>query len=144
MSVYSEDTLVQQTTAEYLKQQLGWESVYAYNNEDFGPDSLLGRASDCEVVLKRTLRTKLAELNPGLPDEAYDDAVRPNTATVAPGFMAGELITAPTPVVTQQPIRAATSMGTRSGIGWQACWGTTMRSANTPSFAIWWTSLSPE
>ncbi len=48
---YTEDTLVQQTTADYLEQQLGWESVYAYNNEDFGPDSLLGRASDREVVL---------------------------------------------------------------------------------------------
>ena len=41
---YSEDTLVQQATAEYLEQQLGWESVCAYNNEDFGPDSLLGRS----------------------------------------------------------------------------------------------------
>ncbi|MBW2637393.1 MAG: hypothetical protein JRC86_07725 [Deltaproteobacteria bacterium] len=50
-SEYSEDTLVQQTTAEYLEQQLGWESVYAYNNEDFGPDSLLGSAPYSEVVL---------------------------------------------------------------------------------------------
>ena len=79
---YTEDTLVQQTTADYLEQQLGWESVYAYNNEDFGPDSLLGRASDREVVLTRTLREKLVELNPDLPDEAYDDAVRQITATV--------------------------------------------------------------
>ena len=73
---YTEDTLVQQTTAEYLEQELGWEAVYAYNNEDFGPDSLLGRESDREVVLTRTLRTKLEELNPGLPATAYDDAVR--------------------------------------------------------------------
>ncbi len=73
---YTEDTLVQQTTAEYLERELGWESVYAYNNEDFGPDSLLGRASDREVVLTRFLRAKLEELNPGLPDAAYDDAVR--------------------------------------------------------------------
>jgi type I restriction enzyme R subunit len=73
---YTEDTLVQQTTAEYLEQELGWESVYAYNNEDFGPDSLLGRASDREVVLTRTLRAKIEELNPGLPASAYDDAVR--------------------------------------------------------------------
>ena len=43
---YAEDTLVQQTTAEYLEQKPSWESVYAYKNEDFGPDSLLG----CEVV----------------------------------------------------------------------------------------------
>ncbi|MFA7683746.1 MAG: type I restriction endonuclease subunit R [Syntrophales bacterium] len=73
---YTEDTLVQQTTAEYLEQELGWESVYAYNNEDFGPDSLLGRESDREVVLTRTLREKIEALNPGLPATAYEDAVR--------------------------------------------------------------------
>ncbi len=75
-SPYTEDTLVQQTTAEYLEHQLGWESVYAYNHEDFGPDSLLGRGSDRDVVLTRPLRAKLVALNPGLPKEAYDDAVR--------------------------------------------------------------------
>ena len=80
---YTEDTLVQQTTADYLEQQLGWESVYAYNSEDFGPKSLLGRASDREVVPTRILRQKLAELNPGLPGAAYDDAVRQITATMA-------------------------------------------------------------
>ena len=83
MSSYNEDTLVQKTTAKYLEQQLGWESIYAYNSEDFGPDSLLGRSSDREVVLTRILREKLVELNQGLPDEAYDDAVRQITATVA-------------------------------------------------------------
>jgi type I restriction enzyme R subunit len=83
MSRYTEDTLVQQTTAEYLEQQLGWESIYAYNNEDYGPASLLGRNSDREVVLIRTLRQKLLDLNPGLPDAAYDDAVRQITSTVA-------------------------------------------------------------
>ena len=80
---YTEDTLVQQTTAEYLERQLGWQSVYAYNNEDYGPGSLLGRSSDREVVLTRPLREKLMSLNPGLPDAAYDDAVRQITATVA-------------------------------------------------------------
>ena len=82
-SPYTEDTLVQQTAADYLAEQLGWESVYAYNHEDFGPDSLLGRASDREVVLERPLREKLVALNPGLPDAAYDDAVRQITAAVA-------------------------------------------------------------
>ena len=65
-SRYTQDTLVQQTTAD-LEQQLGWESVYAHNHEEFGPDSLLGRASDREVVLRRPLRERLAALNPGLP-----------------------------------------------------------------------------
>jgi len=82
-SPYTEDSLVQQTTAEYLERQLGWESIYAYNREDFGPDSLLGRRDDREVVLKRTLRAKLVVLNPGLPDTAYDDALLQVVATTA-------------------------------------------------------------
>jgi len=85
---YTEDTLVQQTTAEYLEQHLGWDSVYAYNNEDFGPESLLGRSSDREVVLTRYLREKLVELNPGLTREAYDDAVRQIIATSGTQSMA--------------------------------------------------------
>lgn len=75
-TAYTEDTLVQQTTADYLQHQLGWESVYAHNSEDFGPDGLLGRISDREVVLTRVLRERLRALNPGLPEAAYDDAVR--------------------------------------------------------------------
>ena len=46
---YTGDILVQQTTADYLEQQLGWESVYAYNNENFGPGSL-PRLMNGEVV----------------------------------------------------------------------------------------------
>ena len=81
-SRYTEDNLVQRTTAEYLAEQLGWESVYAHNHEDFGPESLLGRASEHEVVLVRTLRRALAELNPGRPEAAFDDAIRQLTATI--------------------------------------------------------------
>ncbi|MCB1023815.1 MAG: type I restriction endonuclease subunit R, partial [Acidobacteria bacterium] len=80
---YSEDTLVQQTTADYLENQLGWRSVFAYNSEDFGPDSLLGRESEREIVLNRMLREKIEELNPGLPNEAYDDAIRQITESDA-------------------------------------------------------------
>ncbi len=80
---YTEDTLVQQTTAEYLAQKLGWESVFAYNNETFGPDGMLGRSSDREVVLTRYLRAKIVAFNPGLPDAAYDDAVRQIVSTSA-------------------------------------------------------------
>ena len=79
---YTEDNLVQRTTAEYLAEQLGWESVYAHNHEDLGPESLLGRASEHEVVLVRTLRRALAELNPGRPEAAFDDAIRQLTATI--------------------------------------------------------------
>lgn len=73
---YNEDTLVQQTTADYLEQQLGWRNVYAYNTESLGAEGTLGRKSDEDVVLTRILGEKLIELNPGLPIVAYQDAVR--------------------------------------------------------------------
>ncbi len=76
MTYLNEDTLVQQTTADYLKDHLGWDSVYAYNQETFGPDSLLGRNSAREVVLTRYLKHALKILNPRLPEIAYDEAVR--------------------------------------------------------------------
>ncbi len=76
MTPLNEDTLVQQTTADYLEDELGWESVFAYNNETFGPEGTLGRKSDKETVLTRYLGEALVKLNPGLPDAAYQDALR--------------------------------------------------------------------
>src|SRR6476661_4738804 len=54
--INSEDRLVQATFAAHLKDKLGWESVYAFNDETFGPGSTLGRASTSEAVLTRDLR----------------------------------------------------------------------------------------
>ena len=76
MTSLNEDTLVQQTTADYLKDHLGWDSVYAYNQETFGDGGLLGRNSDREVVLTQYLKQALQKLNKGLPESAYDEAVR--------------------------------------------------------------------
>lgn len=73
--IHGEDRLVQQTFAEHLRDALGWESVYAYNAETFGPQGLLGRASEREAVLTRDLRAALARLNPGLPDAAREQAL---------------------------------------------------------------------
>lgn len=39
--IRSEDRLVQQTFAEFLRDRLGWENVYAYNEETFGLQSTL-------------------------------------------------------------------------------------------------------
>ena len=36
--INSEDRLVQATFAEHLERKLGWESVYAWNDETFGPE----------------------------------------------------------------------------------------------------------
>jgi len=73
--IHSEDRLVQQTFADHLRDQLGWESVYAYNTETFGPSGTLGRASEREVVLVRDLRTALQRLNPDLPESAREQAI---------------------------------------------------------------------
>jgi hypothetical protein len=73
--INSEDRLVQQTFADHLEKVLGWEGVYAYNAETFGPHGTLGRASEREVVLVRDLRTVIAGMNPDLPAEACEQAV---------------------------------------------------------------------
>jgi type I restriction enzyme R subunit len=57
--INSEDRLVQQTFAEYLCDRLGWDSVYAWNSETFGPNGILGRSSEREVVLTHDLRDAL-------------------------------------------------------------------------------------
>ena len=74
--INSEDRLVQATFAAHLEKDLGWESVYAWNDETFGPGGTLGRASTSEAVLTRDLRAALERLNPDLPPSAIDDALR--------------------------------------------------------------------
>jgi type I restriction enzyme R subunit len=73
--INSEDRLVQKTFAEHLHDALGWESVYAYNDEMFGPSGTLGRVNERDVVLVRDLRAALARLNPQIPQSAREQAV---------------------------------------------------------------------
>ena len=73
--INSEDRLVQQTFADHLEKALGWDSVYAYNAETFGPQGTLGRVSEREVVLVRDLRAALERLNPDLPESAREQAI---------------------------------------------------------------------
>lgn len=65
-SVYSEDNNIQEPAARIFEEDLEWRSVFAFNSETFGPDSLLGRKDTTEVVLVRELETALARLNPKL------------------------------------------------------------------------------
>jgi len=73
--INSEDRLVQATFAEHLEHALGWDSVYAWNQETFGPSGTLGRTSERDVVLVRDLRAALVRLNPQLPSVAIEDAI---------------------------------------------------------------------
>lgn len=74
--INSEDRLVQQTFAGHLRDVLGWESVYAWNDETFRPSGTLGRSSEREVVLTRDLRSALHRFNPTLPQGAIEDAIQ--------------------------------------------------------------------
>ena len=73
--INSEDRLVQATFAEHLETTLGWDSVYAWNQETFGPTGTLGRASERDAVLVRDLRAALVRLNPQLPPPAIEEAI---------------------------------------------------------------------
>ncbi|MAB43584.1 MAG: DEAD/DEAH box helicase [Pseudomonadales bacterium] len=76
MNAMTEDHLAQETTANYLLHDLQWdESIYAMQ-EVLGKEGTLGRTNETEVVLNRYLGQKLIDLNPGLPMEAYEDALR--------------------------------------------------------------------
>ncbi|WP_288377116.1 type I restriction endonuclease subunit R [uncultured Pseudomonas sp.] len=76
MNAMTEDHLAQETTANYLLHDLQWdESIYAMH-EILGQEGTLGRTNETEIVLNRYLGQKLIELNPGLPMEAYEDALR--------------------------------------------------------------------
>ncbi|CAD79082.1 MAG TPA: type I restriction endonuclease subunit R [Rhodopirellula baltica] len=72
--INSEDRLVQATFADYMRDHLGWESVYAFNTETFGPGGSLGRANERDAVLAPDLKAAIARLNPGLPEVAHQQA----------------------------------------------------------------------
>ena len=74
-SEYSEDALIQAPTAEFLHQQLGWDSVMAQDEGLLVAGGLLGRTADTQVVLTRDVLAALRRLNPGLPDAAYAQAL---------------------------------------------------------------------
>jgi type I restriction enzyme R subunit len=73
--INSEDRLVQLTFARHLEKALGWDSVYAYNTETFGPAGTLGRGSERDVVLVRDLRTALERFNKDIPVAAREQAI---------------------------------------------------------------------
>ena len=72
---YSEDLLIQKSTAELLEKDLGWKSVYAFDNEVLGEQGTLGRKTQSEVVLTRHLRLALKRLNPWMMDKQMTEPV---------------------------------------------------------------------
>ena len=66
---YSEDQLIQKSTADFLEQELGWKSVYAFDQETLGANGTLGRTSYNEVLLTREINLSLKRLNPWLTED---------------------------------------------------------------------------
>jgi len=72
---YSEDQLIQKSTAELMEKELGWKSVYAFDNEVLDEQGTLERKTQSEVVLTRHLRMALKRLNPWMMDKQMTEAV---------------------------------------------------------------------
>lgn len=70
---YGELMLVEQPAIELL-QTLGWAHANLYT-ETFGENGTEGRESEHQVILTRRLRAALEKLNPGLPADAYTQAI---------------------------------------------------------------------
>ena len=69
---YSENVLIQESAADLLRDELGWEAVYAYNTEQLGEAGTLGRKSYKEILLTRYFREALLRLNPWLTPVQLD------------------------------------------------------------------------
>ena len=73
---YSENILVQESGGHLLEQELGWETVFAYNTEKLGQNGTFGRTSYWEILLIRYFRRALQRLNPWLTSAQIDEALK--------------------------------------------------------------------
>lgn len=73
---YSEDRLIQAAAANLLHDELGWESVFAFDSEVLGKDGTLGRTSEKEVILERYLRSALRKFNSWLTSKQEEEAIK--------------------------------------------------------------------
>lgn len=71
---YSENVLVQGAAGDLLRDELGWDVVFAYNEEKLGTDGTLGRTSYKEILLMRYFRNALKDLNPWITDTQITEA----------------------------------------------------------------------
>lgn len=72
--MYSEDSLIEQTSIQLLKRQLNWQTANVHHNEKFGENGTIGRDNESEVLLKHRFYPAIQKYNPNLPKQAYDEA----------------------------------------------------------------------
>lgn len=71
---YSENVLVQDSAAALMQDELGWDVVFAYNQEVLGENGTLGRKDYHEIVLWRYFDRALKKLNPWINDAQITEA----------------------------------------------------------------------
>ena len=80
---YSEDQLIEQPCMDIF-QELSWETADVYERETFGEQGTLGRDSESDVILRTRFYNAIKNLNPNLPQQAYDlayESINSNDAT---------------------------------------------------------------
>ena len=73
---YSENILVQEAAGNLLRDELGWEVVYAYNKEVLGEGGTLGRKDYKEILLTRYIRAALQKFNPWITPAQIAEAIQ--------------------------------------------------------------------
>ncbi len=71
---FSENILVQESSGNLLHDELGWDVVYAYNQEVLGENGTLGRKSYKDILLTRYFRSSLKKLNPWITETQINEA----------------------------------------------------------------------
>ena len=66
---YCENKLVQESSIQLLKETLGWDTAFAFNEEVLGVDGTFGRTSYKQVLLPKYLCAALTRLNPWINDK---------------------------------------------------------------------------
>ena len=72
---YSENILVQESAGKLLHEELGWEVVYAYNQEILGENGTLGRKDYREILLARDIRIAIQKFNSWITPLQIDEAI---------------------------------------------------------------------
>ena len=72
---YSENILVQESAGNLLRDELGWDVVFAYNKEILGEGGTLGRKDYHEILLTRDIRAALEKFNPWITPAQIDEAI---------------------------------------------------------------------
>lgn len=71
---YSENILVQESTGNLLKNELGWNVEFAYNTEVLGKEGTFGRENYNEILLSRYFRDAMKKLNSWITEEQIVEA----------------------------------------------------------------------